>query len=558
MLTRLSVRNLAIVESADVEFGGGLTVITGETGAGKSVLMGALELVLGARADASTVRDGAKESRIEAAFTVPGVVDAFLDAAGLPPCEDGVLLVRRAISATGGGRVHVNDAATTVQTLRALGKLLVDVHGPNDHQSLLEESFQRGVLDAYGRIDAKDYTTAWTTLSDLRAKLAELQGDSTDVAEECERLRYAVEELDAAKLTSEDDDELPARHAAAAHAAEILDCANAATAALSEADDSAAAALVGAGARVREMARFHEAAGAWGETIERLTVEVQELAQEIADSASRLDADPEALQALDDRLSLVQRLKRKYACPDVAALLALRDERARRLADLEGRGARLAALADEIAAAEAAVRAAGAKLTAARTKAAARLARAVTKELHGLGFLRAGFDVSLAPHAPDATGCDAVDFLFAPNPGEAARPLREIASTGEIARVMLAVKTVVAEHDAIPVLVFDEIDSNIGGEVGRAVGEKLRAVARHHQVIAITHLPQSAVYGARHLAVAKAVSGGRTRSTIQPLEGEARVAEIARMLGGTSLTSVVEQHARELLSRAQADAPNML
>lgn len=558
MLTRLSVRNLAIVESADVEFGGGLTVITGETGAGKSVLMGALELVLGARADASTVRDGAKEARIEATFAVPGVVDAFLDAAGLPPCEDGVLLVRRAISATGGGRVHVNDAATTVQTLRALGKLLVDVHGPNDHQSLLEEGFQRGVLDAHGRLDTSAYAAAWARLADLRAQRADLQGDDADVAETCERLRYAVDELDAAQLTPEDDDELPARHAAAAHAAEILDCANAATAALSEADDSAAAALVGAGARVREMARFHEAAGAWGETIERLTVEVQELAQEIADSASRLDADPEALQALDDRLSLVQRLKRKYACPDVAALLALRDERARRLADLEGRGARLAALTDEIAAAEAAVRAAGAKLTAARTKAAARLARAVTKELHGLGFLRAGFDVSLAPHAPDATGCDAVDFLFAPNPGEAARPLREIASTGEIARVMLAVKTVVAEHDAIPVLVFDEIDSNIGGEVGRAVGEKLRAVARHHQVIAITHLPQSAVYGARHLAVAKAVSGGRTRSTIQPLEGEARVAEIARMLGGTSLTSVVEQHARELLSRAQADAPNML
>ena len=558
MLTRLSVRNLAIVESADVEFGGGLTVITGETGAGKSVLMGALELVLGARADASTVRDGAKEARIEATFAVPGVVDAFLDAAGLPPCEDGVLLVRRAISATGGGRVHVNDAATTVQTLRALGKLLVDVHGPNDHQSLLEEGFQRGVLDAHGRLDTSAYAAAWARLADLRAQRADLQGDDADVAETCERLRYAVDELDAAQLTPEDDDELPARHAAAAHAAEILDCANAATAALSEADDSAAAALVGAGARVREMARFHEAAGAWGETIERLTVEVQELAQEIADSASRLDADPETLQALDDRLSLVQRLKRKYACPDVAALLALRDERARRLADLEGRGARLAALEDEIAAAEAAVRAAGAKLTAARTKAAARLARAVTKELHGLGFLRAGFDVSLAPHAPDATGCDAVDFLFAPNPGEAARPLREIASTGEIARVMLAVKTVVAEHDAIPVLVFDEIDSNIGGEVGRAVGEKLRAVARHHQVIAITHLPQSAVYGARHLAVAKAVSGGRTRSTIQPLEGEARVAEIARMLGGTSLTSVVEQHARELLSRAQADAPNML
>ncbi len=550
MLARLSVRNLAIVESADVAFGEGLTVITGETGAGKSVLMGALELVLGARADASTVRDGAKEARIEAEFTVPGVVDAFLDEMGLPPCEDGVLLVRRTISATGGGRVHVNDAASTVQTLRALGKRLVDVHGPNDHHSLLEESFQRGVLDAYGRIDTKNYAMAWGELSALRAQLADLQGDSSDVAEECERLRYAVEELDAAQLTAEDETELSARHAAAAHAAEILDCANTATAALSEADDSAAAALIGAGARVREMARYHEAAGSWGEEIEQLTVQVQELARAIADSVSRLDADPEALQALDDRLSLVQRLKRKYNCPTVDALLELRDARAKRLDDLEGREARLNALAGEIAAAEASVRAAGAKLTAARAKTAEKLARQITKELHGLGFLKAGFGVSLVPHAPDASGCDAVDFQFAPNPGEPARPLREIASTGEIARVMLAVKTVVAEHDAIPVLVFDEIDSNIGGEVGRAVGEKLRTVARHHQVIAITHLPQSAVYGDLHLAVAKSVSGGRTRSTIQPLTGDARVAEIARMLGGTTLTSVVEQHARELVALA--------
>ncbi len=548
MLTRLAVRNLAIVESADVEFGEGLNVITGETGAGKSVLMGALELVLGARADASTVRDGAKDARIEAEFSVPGVVDAFLEEAGLPPCEDGALLVRRTIAAGGGGRVHVNDAATTVQTLRALGKLLVDVHGPNDHQSLLEEPFQRGVLDAYGRLDTAAYGAAWTRLTDLRAQRAALQGDAGE--EECARLRDAVEELDAAQLTSEDDDELPARHAAAAHAAEILDCANAATAALSEADDSAAAALIGAGARVREMARYHEAAAAWAERLERVTLDVQELSRDIADSVSRLDADPETLQALDDRLSLVQKLKRKYGRPDVAGLLALREERARRLADLEGREERLAALAGEIAAAEEAVRAAGAALTAARAKAGAQLGRAITRELHGLGFLKAGFDVALVAHAPDATGCDAVDFQFAPNPGEPARPLREIASTGEIARVMLAVKTVVAEHDAIPVLVFDEIDSNIGGEVGRAVGEKLRAVARHHQVIAITHLPQSAVYGARHFAVAKAVSGGRTRSTIRALEGDDRVAEIARMLGGSSLTSVVDQHARELVSMA--------
>ena len=554
MLVRLSVRNLAIVETADVEFGDGLNVVTGETGAGKSVLMGALELALGARADASAVRDGAKEARIEAEFRdVPKSVDATLDDAGLPPCEEGVLLVRRAISASGGGRVHVNDAATTVQTLRALGKLLVDVHGPNDHQSLLDETFQRGVLDAYGRIDHAPYAAAWTRLSGIEAELSRLQGADGNVAEETERLRYAVDELDAANLTAEDDDDLPARHAAAAHAAEILECASAAASLLSESDESAASALIAASARLRDIARFHEAAREWGEEIERITVQVQELSSGIAESVSRIDADPETLQALDERLSLVQRLKRKYGRPTVAALLELRDERAARLADLEGREGRMSELSAQAAEAGKAVRAAGADLTAARRKAAERLAKAITKELHGLGFLKAGFGVALSARDPDSSGCDAVDFQFAPNPGEPARPLRDIASTGEIARVMLAVKAVVAAHDAIPVLVFDEIDSNIGGEVGRAVGERLRAVAEHHQVIAITHLPQSAAYGERHLAVSKTVSGGRTRSTVQALEGEARVAEIARMLGGASLTSVVDRHARELLAMARRD-----
>ena len=551
MLARLSVRNLAIVETADVEFGDGLNVVTGETGAGKSVLMGALELALGARADASAVRDGAKDARIEAEFRdVPKSVDAVLDDAGLPACEDGVLLVRRTIAASGGGRVHVNDASTTVQTLRALGRLLVDVHGPNDHQSLLDETFQRGVLDAYGRIDHAPYDSAWTRLSELKCELSRLQGADGNVAEETERLRYAVDELDAANLSADDDDDLSARHAAAAHAAEILECANAATGLLSEGDDSAASALIAASARLRDIARFHESAREWSDEIERITVQVQELSSGIAESASRLDADPETLQALDERLSLVQRLKRKYNCPTAAALLELRDARAARLADLEGREERIAELTGQVAESEKAVRAAGADLSAARRKAADRLAKAITKELHGLGFLKAGFGVALSAREPDSSGCDVVDFQFAPNPGEPARPLREIASTGEIARVMLAVKAVVAAHDAIPVLVFDEIDSNIGGEVGRAVGERLRAVAAHHQVVAITHLPQSAVYGDRHLAVSKTVSGGRTRSTVRVMEGDERVDEIARMLGGASLTSVVERHARELIAMA--------
>ena len=555
MLVRLTVSNLAIIETAAVEFGEGLNIITGETGAGKSVLMGALDLALGARADASAVRDGAREARIEAEFALDAggvgrAVAALLEEHGLPPCEDGRLLVRRTVSAAGGGRIWVNDAATTAQTLRACGRLLVNVHGPNDHQALLDEAFQRRLLDAYGRIDLAPYATQWAALADLRSQLDALQGDTADIAEECARLRYAVDEIESAQLTEEDETELPARHAAAAHAAEILDCANTAIDALTGEDDrSAAAALTAAGSRLAEMARFHEPAAAWREELEDIAVRVQELSRAVDDSVSRIEASPDELQALDDRLTLVQRLKRKYA-PTVAEILALCGEKAARLAELEGRDARIQELAGLIAAAEGQVQRAGRALSAARRKAAERLAAAVTKELHGLGFLKAAFGVEVAARAPDASGCDVVEFRFEPNPGESARPLAAIASTGEIARVMLAVKTVTAGQDAVPVLVFDEIDSNIGGETGRAVGERLRAVARHHQVIAITHLAQSAVYGGRHLAVAKTVVGGRTRTAVRELDGEARVAEIARMLGGARLTSVVMQHARELLDRA--------
>ena len=559
MLSRLSVQNLAIVESAAMEFGDGLNIITGETGAGKSVLMGALGLVLGARADASSVRDGAKDARIEAEFTLKGdsahAVAALLDGCGLPPAEDGVLLVRRVISSSGGGRVWVNDAATTVQTLRALGGVLVDVHGPNDHQSLLDEAFQRRLLDSYGKIDTGSYSREWRNLSDLRERLAELQDDTSDVAGECERLRYAVDEIDAARRTDEDETDLPARHAAAAHAAEIVDCANAVTSALAGDDEvSATTALIAAGNRLVEMSKYHEPAAAWREELEEITVRVQELSRTVDDSVSRLDTDPEELQALDDRLTLVQRLKRKYA-PTVREILELRDRKAARLADLEGRDIRIQELSKEIAKAEQSVAAAAKTLTAARRKAAGRLSAAVTKELHGLGFLKASLGVELADRELDASGGDTVDFRFEPNPGESARSLSAIASTGEIARVMLAVKTVTAGHDSVPVLVFDEIDSNIGGETGRAVGERLRAVARHHQVIAITHLAQSAVYGERHFAVSKTVSGGRTRSAIREISGEERVDEIARMLGGAKLTSVVTQHARELLKLSADSGP---
>ncbi len=552
MLRRLKVDNLAIIEHSEAEFGGGLTVITGETGAGKSVFMGALNLALGARADAGSVRDGCREARIEAEFDACSI-DSFLDEQGLPPCEDNVLLVRRVISATGGSRVWINDSATSVQTLRSLGELMVDIHGPNDRRSLVDDDFQRDTLDRYGKVNRSKYLSAWRELAELRSRRAALEG-AVNVADEIERLRHSVEEIDSARLTEDDEEVLSARHAAAAHAAEIVDAANAATSALtgdgesySSGAGSAADNLIEASNKFRDMAKYHELANEWIDELENIITSVQELSRAVVDSVSRIDADPETLQALDDRISLVRRLKRKYACSTVADVLALREKRFQKLSDLEDRDVKIQELDVQIAAAESAVQKIGATLTAARKKASVKLGEAVTKELRDLGFLKAGFSVTIEPQEPDSTGCDLVVYKFEPNPGEAARPLAQIASTGEIARVMLALKAVIADLDSIPVLIFDEIDANLGGETGRAVGEKLKSVSALHQVIAITHLPQSAVFGDRHFVVAKTVSGGRTRSSIREVEGDERVREVARMLGGETATSVVLRHAQELL-----------
>ena len=529
MLKRLTVSNLAVVERAEAVFASGLNVLTGETGAGKSVLMGALELVLGGRADASIVRDGAKEAEVEAQF-------------------DGQT-VRRTITAQGRSRAWIDDESVSVAELRDFGRSLVDIHGPTANQRLVEESFQREALDSFGGVSTstaakgqRSYADAWAEWTRLHAELEALEADAGE--DELDMLRYQVDEIESAGLT-EDDEAIAERHAAAAHAEELVADANAVTEALGG-DQSAASLLIGLCPRLRSMARHLPTAEGWAAEAEELTGRIQELSRAVADAVSALDVGDEDLEELDRRLTLVNRLKRKYGATVREILLKLA-EKTERLDVLEHRDERLEELRGLAAAAEREVRDAGRRLTERRRAVAARLAKAVTGELRDLGFLQAKFGVAVEPAEPSAHGCDSVVIMFAPNPGEPDRPLADIASSGEIARVMLALKSVLAAHDPAEVLVFDEIDANIGGEAGRAVGEKLRAVSRRHQVIAITHLPQSAAYGDRHLVVAKAVSGGRTRTTISAVEGEGRVAEIARMLGGQKQTSVVRKHAEELL-----------
>ena len=563
VLRKLTVSNLAVVEKAEAEFAPGLNVLTGETGAGKSVLMGALGLVLGGRADASVVRDGAKEAEVEADF--------------------GETVIRRTVTREGRSRAWVNDESVSIAELKELGRSLVDIHGPTANQKLMEEAFQRETLDSYAGLRVagcevvERYDSAFSELTDLKSQVSGLM--SSDGEDELDMLRFQVNELDEAGL-SDDDETIAERHAAAAHAEEIAENANAVTEALGG-DQSAAEILIRLQPRFREMAKHLPAAAEWAAEAEELTLKVQELSRAVADAASKLDVGEEDLEELDRRLTIVNKLLRKYRASDVSGLKSSLAAKKAKLDALEHREERLAELNAKIAVADKAVRKAGAELTKLRRAAAEKLAKAVTKELKDLGFLQAKFFVALEPVEPETHGMDRVVYMFEPNPGEQARPLAAIASSGEIARVMLAIKCVEkfqvsgfrfqvsgvrcqvsgsgASDERMatnlkpetcnlkPTLVFDEIDANIGGEVGKVVGEKMRAVARSHQVIAITHLPQSAVYGDRHLVVSKHVSGGRTRTRISEVEGEDRISEVARMLGGERLTTVVRKHAEELL-----------
>ena len=535
MIRRLKIKNLAVVESAEVVFAPGLNVITGETGAGKSVFTGALDLVLGARADASLVREGAKETEVEAEFT-----------AGSLSAES--FTVRRTVTKEGKSRAWIDDESVTVAELRERTAELVDIHGPRANQRLLEEDFQREILDAAasgsaeaGRIRDR-YAGKFAHYSGLRSELQEF--DSGPVSsDELDLLRFQVGELEEAGV-GEEDETLAERHAAAAHAEEIVEAANVITEALGG-DEGAGRAIEKARCGVLSAARHSPSGAGWKDRLEEIASSIEELSREVADAASKLEIDEEEFARLDARLGVVNRLRRKYGDP-VAALAAKRN----RLDALEHREERKAELEKLLAASLAEVKTSGSGLTRLRRKAGAGFAKTMERQLRELGFANARFEVSVEPAEPAAHGCDRVEFRFGPNPGEPVKPLAAIASSGEIARVMLAIKALPGSSGPAAgdrTLVFDEIDANIGGETAATVGRKLYETARGGQVLAITHLPQSAVWGERHLTVAKKVSGGRTRTEIFPVEGENRVSEIARMLGGENITKVVREHAKELL-----------
>ena len=552
MLSTLRIKNLALVSDLTLELPPGFVAVTGETGAGKSVILGALNLILGQRADRGLIRAGEESCTVEAVFDVRELrppLDAFLEEHGLEPCDGGLLVLRRSFTAAGTNRQFVNGSPTTLATLSELGGRLVDLHGPHDHRSLLQSARQLDILDAYGALEPlrSVYADAVSRRRDLVAAVADLVVDERTYAQQVDLLRHQVHEIRGARLRPEEEEEVVAEHRRAANAARLLELSGAALEALGDGEGAALSVLGAVGRPLHELARIDPAADPLVESHAQVVEQLRELQNALSRHADRIELDPARLAALEERLNLIQSLRRKYG-GSVAEVLAFGEEAAARLEQLEGRDAELARLRSAIAEADAAIRTAGRRLSDARRKLLPRLDAAVVKELQTLGFRQSRFEAALTTTEPDADpsadGFDRVEFQFAPNPGEPFRPLRAIASSGELARVMLALKTVLADQDAVPVLVFDEVDANVGGETANAVGASMARISRRHQVLCITHLAPVAAQASTHHVVSKEVRGGRTVSLIEPVEGEARVGEVARMLGGGD---AARNHAAELL-----------
>jgi DNA repair protein RecN (Recombination protein N) len=564
MLTTLRIKNLALVSDLTLELQPGCNAVTGETGAGKSIIIGALNLMLGERADRTLIRSGEDSCSVEAMFDVADLklrerLQFFLDENGLEPCAADQLILKRTFTNAGTNRQFINGSPTTLNILASIGEWLVDMHGPHDHQSLLHAARQLAILDAFGGLEKERdaFGGLVRRRQELEAEKAALVVDEKTYAQQLDLLRFQVQEITAARLQPGEDETVGQEFQRASNAAKLLELSQSALNALSESDDSL---LTQSGAIGRLLADLHRVDAGANQFVElhaQATATLRELQAELSRYADKVDIDPARLAELEERLNLLHSLKRKYG-GSIAEVIEAGAEAKQKLHSLESRDAELARLNATLEKLDAEILAAGKKLTAARKKVIPQLSKAVSKQLEDLGFRQSQFDVSLtakrAGGAEDSargesrfstSGFDEIEFQFAPNPGEPARPLRAIASSGEMARVMLALKTVLAAEDEIPVLVFDEVDANVGGETANAVGEKMKQIAAKRQVLCITHLPQVAASADAHYVVSKQSKNGRTISEIQLLDKKERVTELARMLGGQ--TEAARKHALALL-----------
>ncbi len=551
MLQSLHVRNLALLDAVSLDFETGFTVVTGETGAGKSILLGALSLLAGERADKAIIRQGAAACEVEASlyFRDAKRIDAVLESLGLPPTEEGMLILKRSVPREKAPKLTVNGSLATLSALQKLGEHWIDFHGPSEPRRLLKEGCQLELLDLFGKSGAAlaAYRVNYRAWRDAVAERERMAKETQLSPDQLKYLENQLARLDALDLTEEAIETLERDYQRLSRAQELTELASAIAGGLAgdEGANLRIAALVREG---RTLESIDPSSKPLVDRLAAASVELADLSGEFEQLAQELSFEPEQIEEVTNRMNAWLEARRKYG-GDVAAVISARDDLKRRLelqGDLEGAMARLEG---EIEKHHRAARKEAAELRGIREKAARNLAKIAAKGVAQLGFKKADFQirlVTLDELSPD--GDCRVEFLFSPNVGEAPLPLSRIASSGELARVMLALKTVLADLDDVPVLVFDEVDANVGGEVGRIVGEKMAAIAKSHQVVCVTHLPQVAAQGNRHLVVTKDQSKDRAVVTIAPIEEnrKARVSELARMLGDRTAKSALA-HADELL-----------
>ncbi len=553
MLRALSIRDYVIVERLDLELASGFTALTGETGAGKSILVDALGLALGGRADAGIVRAGASRAEVSADFDIeqlPAVRD-WLAAQDLDE-GDGTCILRRTVDSGARSRGFVNGRPATAAQLRELGEMLVDIHGQHEHQLLLKRDRQRMLLDAFGGCEAAAREvaarhTTWRKLADQRAAREKAQGAS---ARERDLLAHEIRDLEALGFDARQWAEDQAEHRRLGHAQELIAAVTECADALDESDDSATARLAHAAARLAHAAELDPALEEAKRDAETAGMHASEAAQSLRRYLQRLDVDPARLSQLDARIRAVMDAARRHRV-EPAALPDALSERKARMAELGGEES-LEKLREQEAAAEREYRAIAAGLSKARRAAAKKLAAAVTKTMQSLAMAGGRLEAVLEPlDSPSAGGMEAVELRVAAHAGQELAPLAKVASGGELSRISLAVQVLLSGQASVPTLIFDEVDSGIGGGVAEVVGQLLAALSKHHQVLSVTHLAQVAVHARAQIRVAKQTRGNAALATVTPLAQDERVDEIARMLGGLKITEATRRHASEMLQGAR-------
>ena len=552
MLELLHIENIAIIEAADIEFAPGFNALTGETGAGKSIVIDSLSAVLGQRTSRELIRTGADKAFVSAAFS--GMAPELTEELGIQPEADGTLLLQREIQTDGKNVCRVNGRPVTVGQLRALGARLLNIHGQHDGQQLLDEEQHIVYLDSFGRVEslAITYAEKYKRFTDIRRQIGALQMDEAEKARRVDTLQYQIEELRRAKLTPGEEEELTARRGMLRNAEKFLDAVAGADYALNG-DDSGGGALSALRQAQDALGGVRHLDDAFGQLYERLGEaysEVYDIAATVEDKRGELDVSPGELDRVESRMDLLYRLKKKYG----ATVEDMLDYQARceaELAQIEDAGDTLARLEQALSKAEKGARQAAQALSDARKAAAERLTAQILAELQQLDMGKIRFAVDFAEKPLDSDGMDTVRFLMSANVGEELRPIHKIASGGELARIMLAMKNVLSEQDHVGTMVFDEVDTGVSGRAAQKVAEKMARISRRKQVLCVTHLPQLAAMADTHFSVEKGERGGRTYTEVRRLDREQRRRELARLTGGSHVSQTMLDGAEELLVQAE-------